>query len=228
MTARLLTREMAAISARCSPLAQARRLDPREAPVCAGRGRQHLRGDSDLAYAPTDPPVDRTVQAGFETFYDHRLKGDTDLGVAVGANVFVVPNADAFVRWSVEPRLTLKLFDLRKRNRYAGTASLRLGVLALFGEFLAENFGRFPARTVQAMRWGSALRSASSSTSIATRSLRARRRRLSVVSGFPPPLRTLGAELRRAGSRTVTGPAGRSRSAEPSRCVAVEPLPSRD
>ncbi|HEY7499242.1 MAG TPA: hypothetical protein VH740_12045 [Vicinamibacterales bacterium] len=111
-----------------------------------GVGLSYLRGGGDLEYFPTATHVDRTVQVwAIEGFFDHRV-GDTyiDVGVAVGANIFVVPEAEKLTRWSIEPRVTLKLFDLRRRSNYVGTASLRLGVLAFFKEFTAEDFGAIP------------------------------------------------------------------------------------
>ena len=51
-------------------------LDLAKRQYALGVGVSYLRGDSDLAYAPTDPPVDRTVQVwAFETFYDRRFIG---------------------------------------------------------------------------------------------------------------------------------------------------------
>jgi hypothetical protein len=112
-----------------------------------GVGVSYLRGSGDLEYAPTVEHVDRTVQLwAFEAFYDRKLPTSdrVDYGVAAGANLFVVPEADTFVRLSVEPRLTIKLFDLRKRDLYVGTASLRLGALFLFGRFEDVDFGAIP------------------------------------------------------------------------------------
>jgi hypothetical protein len=112
-----------------------------------GIGVSYLRGSGDLEYAPTVEHIDRTVQLwAFEAFYDRAWAqfDRVDYGVAAGANVFIVPEADTFVRWSVEPRVTLKLFDLRKRDLYMGTASLRLGALFLFGRFEDIDFGAIP------------------------------------------------------------------------------------
>ncbi len=110
-----------------------------------GVGVSYLRGAGDLEYPSTDEHVDRTVQLwAIEAFYDHRWTQRLDLGVATGANIFVVPEADTFVRWSAEPRVTLKLFDLRKGDTYAGSATLRIGALFLFGRFEDEDFGAIP------------------------------------------------------------------------------------
>jgi hypothetical protein len=123
----------------------ARILDLSRRVYALGLGVSYLRGGGDLEYFPTAAHVDRTVQVwAFEGFFDHRVTDRTDLGVALGANIFVVPEADNFTRWSIEPRFTLKLFDLRKRNQYAGTASLRVGVLAFFKEFDDVHFGAIP------------------------------------------------------------------------------------
>ena len=107
----------------------------------------YLRGSSSLEYAKPESEVERTVQLWvFEGFYDRRLTDRLDYGVAVGGNLFITPEADSFTRLSVEPRLTFKLFDITKRrsNTYLGTVSLRLGLLAFFGEFRAEDFGAIP------------------------------------------------------------------------------------
>jgi hypothetical protein len=126
--------------------ADKQQLDLARRKYALGVGVSYLRGSGDLEYAPTSEHVDRTVQVwAFEGFFDHRVfRNNIDAGVAVGANVFVVPLAENFTRWSVEPRVTLKLFDLRKGANYVGTASLRLGVLAFFKEFTAEDFGAIP------------------------------------------------------------------------------------
>ena len=74
-----------------------------------GVGVSYLRGDNDLPYPPTATHVDRTIQVwAFETFFDHRLTGRVDGGIALGANVFVVPGHENFTRLSVEPRVTVK------------------------------------------------------------------------------------------------------------------------
>jgi hypothetical protein len=110
-----------------------------------GASVSYLRGRSDLIYLPTITHVDRTVQVwAFEGFFDHRMTSRIDSGVAVGANVFVVPASDNFARWSIEPRVTFKLFDLRKDDLYAGSATVRVGLLAFFKEFNAEDFGAIP------------------------------------------------------------------------------------
>jgi hypothetical protein len=109
-----------------------------------GVSASYLRGRNDLPYEPTVDHIDRTVQVvPVEAFVDFRLRDRTDVGLAVGPNFFLVRAADDFVRWSVEPRLTIKLFDLRKGNDnlYAGTASLRIGLLTFFREFTARDFG---------------------------------------------------------------------------------------
>ena len=120
-------------------------LDLTQRVYALGVSVSYLRGRSDLLYTPTSTHVDRVVQiVAFEGFFDHRMTSRIDSGVAVGANVFVVPAAENFTRWSVEPRVTLKLFDLRRDDLYTGSASLRLGLLAFFKEFDAADFGAIP------------------------------------------------------------------------------------
>ena len=112
-----------------------------------GAGVSYLRGSSSLEYALPDSEVDRTVQLWvFEGFYDRRWTDRVDYGVSVGGNLFIPAHADSFTRLSVEPRLTFKLFDIHARrvNGYKGTVSLRLGLMAFFGEFDAEDFGAIP------------------------------------------------------------------------------------
>jgi hypothetical protein len=109
-----------------------------------GISASYLRGRNDLPYTPTVDHVDRTVQVvPVEGFVDFRLRDRIDVGFAFGPNFFLVRAGEDFVRWSVEPRLTIKLFDLRKGNDnlYSGTASLRIGLLTFFQEFTAEDFG---------------------------------------------------------------------------------------
>jgi hypothetical protein len=105
---------------------------------------------NDLQYAPSDEHIDRTVHViAVEGFYDHRI-GDLsrlDYGVAVGANWFVGRAFDNFVRTSVEPRVSFKLFDLRRgtgTTAYKGTFTVRVGALIWFKEFTAEDFGAIP------------------------------------------------------------------------------------
>jgi hypothetical protein len=110
-----------------------------------GVGVSYLRGSGDLEYAPVSEHIDRTVQLwAFEGFYDRRWTDRVDYGIAAGVNIFVVPEADNFAATSIEPRITIKMFDLRKRNIYAGTASLRIGALILLKQFDAEDFGAIP------------------------------------------------------------------------------------
>jgi hypothetical protein len=123
----------------------------------------YLRGASSLEYAKPESELDRTVQLWvFEGFYDRRLTDRLDYGVAAGANLFVTPEADSFTRFSVEPRLSLKLFDITKRrsNTYLGTVTLRLGIVAFFGEFLAEDFGAIPGtyRSGDSIEFGPSVR----------------------------------------------------------------------
>jgi hypothetical protein len=120
-----------------------RDIDLRRRQWALGIGTSYLRGSNDLPYAPTDEYIDRTIQiVAVEGFFDHRISSRTDWGFAFGPNLFLVPAADNLVRWSVEPRVTVKLFDLQRgpANTYLGTASLRVGLLAFFGGFTASDF----------------------------------------------------------------------------------------
>jgi hypothetical protein len=94
---------------------------------------------------PYDRPVDRIVRlASLEESFDFRLIDRVDAGVAVGQNWFFPPDT-RFFRWSIEPRLTWKLFDVTRdhnaENVYWGTLSLRAGVLIFSDPFNAADFG---------------------------------------------------------------------------------------
>jgi hypothetical protein len=127
-----------------------------------GVGVSYLRGRSDLPYAPTDEGIDRTIQIlAIEGFFDHRLSTRVDYGVAFGPNLFLVPTFDDFTRFSLEPRITVKLFDLRRgqENDFIGTASLRVGALLFFKEFVAADFGAIgPYRSGSSVEWGPSVR----------------------------------------------------------------------
>jgi hypothetical protein len=114
-----------------------------------------------LPYASSDEGTNPTITVlAFEGFYDRRLLhfDRIDWGIAVGANHFVVP-AENFTRLSIEPRITLKLFDTEIGDRYIGTASLRIGALALFGEFDAADFGATgPYSSNGSVEWGPSVR----------------------------------------------------------------------
>lgn len=126
-------------------MVKGRKVDLTKRVYAIGVALSYLRGRNDLQYEPSSTTVDRTIQLWtIEGFFDRRLRSRMDVGVALGAYMFVVPAADNFTRWAVEPRLTVKLFDLRKGDLFAGTASLRLGVLAFFQEFDATDFGAIP------------------------------------------------------------------------------------
>lgn len=113
-----------------------------------GVGVSYLRGDNDLLYEPVDTHVDRTVSVyGIEGFFDHRLGGKNsriDGGVAVGLNIFDPRTASSFVKVSVEPRVTFKLFDLRVDQKFVGTFAIRVGALVFLDGFEAEDFGALP------------------------------------------------------------------------------------
>src|SRR5262245_2176504 len=94
---------------------------------------------------PYDREVDRIVRiAVLEESFDRRLVNRLDVGVAVGQNWFFPPDTD-FFRWSVEPRVTWKFFDLTrhtgKETVYWGTASLRAGAVIFSDKFNAADFG---------------------------------------------------------------------------------------
>jgi hypothetical protein len=124
-----------------------------------GLSVSYLRGRSDLEYA--DAAADRSVQIwSIEGFYDHRLSKALqriEVGVAAGANWFV-PETDSFVRASIEPRVTLRLFDLTRSGEYLGTASLRVGAVFFTEGFTAADFGAIPGTYESGTEWGPSIR----------------------------------------------------------------------
>jgi hypothetical protein len=136
-----------------------KRLDLEKRIDVVGLSVSYVRGSSDLVYA--DSTADRSVQiTALEGFYDHRLSRTLqriEIGVAAGVNWFG-SEADSFVRASIEPRVTLRLFDLTKGGEYLGTANLRLGALFFTGGFTAADFGAIPGTYDSGTEWGPSIR----------------------------------------------------------------------
>ena len=96
---------------------------------------------------PYDREVDRIVRiVSLEESFDFRFRkvNRLDVGAAVGQNWFFPPDT-SFFRWSVEPRVTVKLFDLTRQhdmeNVYWGTVGLRAGAVIFSDSFNAADFG---------------------------------------------------------------------------------------
>jgi hypothetical protein len=124
------------------------RLNLEERRHASGISVGYLRAASnDLIYDETIDLSDRTVQVvTLEAFHDRRFRGfqRIDYGVAVGANLFIGPAGHRLWRASIEPRVTLKLFDLTQRDHYVGTFNVRIGALWFPGGFKDTDFGAVP------------------------------------------------------------------------------------